>query len=148
MERKQTALMVAIGLMWLAILFMGWNGVWLPAMVLSVFLMLAHMVLGATHNGKLNAKFFLYPLLAWAALWVASFLLSAYFADVFRGKVPDFTIMGFHPSFAWTILTYWIGGILTLSAGLYACRDNWLSEADWETFKKEVAEIKAQGGKA
>ncbi|PKL24334.1 MAG: hypothetical protein CVV47_11360 [Spirochaetae bacterium HGW-Spirochaetae-3] len=140
--------MVAIGLMWLAILYMGWKGVWLPAMVLSVFLMLAHMVMGAMHNGKLNKKFFVYPLLAWAVLWIASFLLSAYYADAFRGQVPTFTILGFHPSFAWTILTYWIGGILTLSVGLYACKDNWLSESDWETFKKEIAEIKAQGGKA
>jgi hypothetical protein len=148
MERKQTALMVAIGLGWLAIMVMGWNGVWLPAMILSVFLMLAHMILGAMHEGKLDMKFFLYPLLAWAALWTASFLLSAYYADAFRGKVPDFTILGFHPSFAWTILTYWIGGILTLSVGLYACRDSWLSESRWETFKKEIAEIKAQGGKA
>ncbi|MBU0926185.1 MAG: hypothetical protein KKA67_00390 [Spirochaetes bacterium] len=148
MERKQDALMVAIGLMWLAILVMGWNGVWLPAMILSVFLMLAHMALGATHKGKIDKKFFLYPLAAWAALWVASFSLSAYFADVFKGTVPSFTILGFHPSFAWTILTYWIGGILTLSVGLYACRDGWLSEADWEGFKKEIAEIKAQGGKA
>lgn len=148
MERKQTAMMLAIALAWLAVLILGWNGAWLIAMVLSVFLMLGHMALGATHNGKLDAGFLAYPLLTWTALWVASFLLSAYYAEAFRGKVPDFTILGFHPSFAWTIITYWIGGIASLSVGLYAMRDRWLSEADWETFKSDIAAIKAQGGQA
>jgi len=146
MERTRTALMAAIGLAWVAIMVMAWKGVWLPSMILAVFLMLAHMVLGSFRRGKLDAKFLVYPLVAWAILWIASFVLSAYYADLFRGAVPAFTILGFHPSFAWTVLTYWIGGILTLSVGLYALKDRWLPESEWENFKREIAELKAKGG--
>ena len=38
--------------------------------------------------------------------------------------------------------------VASLSVGLYAMRDRWLSEADWETFKSDIAAIKAQGGQA
>ncbi len=47
---------------------------------------------------------------SFAVLWIASFILSGYFGDLFAGATPTFTILGFHPSFAPTIFLYWIGG--------------------------------------
>ncbi|HOX33046.1 MAG TPA: hypothetical protein PLB91_11995 [Spirochaetales bacterium] len=148
MERKQTALVLSIGLLWPVIMVLGWKGAYLPAMILSVLLMFAHLILGAMHEGKVDPVFLAYPILAWAALWILSFVLSAYYADLFRGTAPSFSILGFHPSFAWTVLTYWIGGILTLSVGYYLLRDRWLSEETWSKFKSDIAEIRKAGGKA
>jgi hypothetical protein len=55
--------------------------------------------------------------------------------------MPDFTILGFHPSFSWTVILYWIGGVLTLTLGFVALKDEWLSEKDWEEFKGKVQKI-------
>ena len=81
-------------------------------------------------------------MLIWAALWIASFILSGYFADLFAGVMPSFTVMGLHPSFAPTIFLYWIGGQLTLNLGFYLLQDEWLSEKDWEDFCAKAKKIK------
>jgi hypothetical protein len=60
---------------------------------------------------------------------------------MFAGVMPDFTILGFHPSFSWTVILYWIGGVLTLTLGFVALKDEWLSEKDWEEFKGKVQKI-------
>jgi hypothetical protein len=60
---------------------------------------------------------------------------------MFEGIMPTFTILGFHPSFSWTIILYWIGGVLTLTLGFVKLKDEWLSEQDWEEFKKNVKKI-------
>ena len=109
-------------------------------MILGVVLMLIHIVLGAAHHDKLSKSFFRYPVLIWAIFWITSFLLSWYFSNKFAGQTPNFTILGFHPSFAPTVFLYWLGGMFTLSLGLYLKRDEWLSEKDWEEFRASVRE--------
>jgi hypothetical protein len=135
---KRSAIMVVIALLWLTITVLGWKNLFLPAMILGVILMFLHMYLGAARKGKVSAKFFLYPLLTWAILWILSFSLSKYYSDAFAGQMPSFTILGFHPSFAWTVLTYWIGGMFSLTAGFLVMKNEWLSDEDWDEFLLKV----------
>jgi len=135
---KRTGIVVLIGVLWMIITVLGWKEQYLAGMYLGVILMLLHLMLGAAKNGKLSSILFVYPFILWAVLWCASFFLSNHYADQFSGVIPDFTILGFHPSFAWTILTYWIGGVLTLTIGFILYKDEWLSEKDWQEFKEKI----------
>lgn len=143
---KTTSFMVIMAVLWLIITVMGWKGYWLAGMILGLVLMLIHMVLGCAHKGKLNTKFLVYPLLCWLVLWAVSFVLSYHYGKLFAGEMPDFTILGFHPSFAWTVLTYWIGGVLTLNIGFILYRDLWLSDDTWEEFREKVARVNEEEG--
>lgn len=138
---KRTGIFLVITSLWVFITISGWMGTWFIGMISSVILMLLYMMLGASKGGKLSKKLFLYPLLSWAVLWSVGFCFSKYYADVFAGKMPDFIILGLHPSFSFTILTYWIGGVLTLTVGFYFFSDNWLSDEDWDNFKKKIESI-------
>jgi len=135
---KRTGIIIIITALWVFITLSGWNGNWFAGLIASVVLMLLYMMLGASKDGQLSKKLFAYPLLSWAVLWIVGFYFSKYYADAFLGKMPDFSILGFHPSFAFTILTYWIGGVLTLTLGLYFFADHWLSDKDWDDFKKKI----------
>jgi hypothetical protein len=119
-------------------MYLGWQNDFVPAMCLGVVLMFLHLILGAAKGGKISKKLFFYPLGIWGILWIASFILSKYYSDLFAGAVPSFTILGFHPSFAFTVLFYWIGGMLTLSLGFVLRKDEWLSEKDWKDFLNRV----------
>jgi hypothetical protein len=135
---KRTGIIVLIGILWIVITVLGWKNYAMAGMYLGVVLMLLHMMLGAANNGRLSSRMFLYPLLVWAVLWCLSFFLSRYHADLFAGRVPDFTIVGLHPSFAWTVITYWLGGVATLTVGFILLQDEWLSEKDWNAFKEKI----------
>lgn len=138
---RRTGIIIVITVLWAFITLSGWNGNWFAGLISSVILMLSYMMLGASKNGKLSKKLLLYPLLSWTILWITGFCFSKHYADIFDGKMPDFTILGFHPSFAFTILTYWIGGVLTLTLGFYFLADHWLSDEDWDNFKKKIESI-------
>ena len=138
LSRERTGMLVMIAVLWLVIMFLGWQGQFVAAMVLGVILMLLHMMLGVAHKGKLSKKFFIYPLLSWSVLWILSFILSKVFSDKFAGMMPTFTVTGLHPSFAPTFYLYWFGGMLTLSLGMYILQDHWLSQEQWAEFVREV----------
>jgi hypothetical protein len=144
---KRTGIVVLIGILWVVIAVLGWNNQFMPAMYLGIVLMFLHLVLGSASKGTLKPGFLVFPLGAWAILWVLSFALAKYHADVFRGVLPDFTILGFHPSFAWTVLTYWLGGVATLSLGFVFLKDQWLSREDWDDFTKKIRELNEREGK-
>jgi len=139
---KRTGIIVLIGILWIIITLMGWQEHYMAGMYLGVVLMLLHMILGSSKGGRISTKMLVYPLMIWGILWCASFFLSRYYADLFAGKIPDFTILGFHPSFAWTIFAYWLGGIATLTFGFILFKDEWLSEKDWDEFKEEIKLLK------
>ncbi len=138
---KRTGIMILIAVLWVVITVLGWTNRFVPAMFLGVVLMFLHMLLGAANKGKLKASFLLYPLGLWVVLWILSFALSWYFSKEFSGRIPDFTILGFHPSFAWTVLTYWLGGVATLTIGFVVLKDQWLSQEDWDDFTKKIEEL-------
>ncbi|HHX04090.1 MAG TPA: hypothetical protein GX733_07360 [Tissierellia bacterium] len=141
-SKNKDAMVILIAVLWLACIVLGTIGYHVLAMCLGVVLMLLHALLGVAHNDVVNKKFLVYPLLIWAGLWIASFLLSGYYGDLFAGQMPSFTVLGLHPSFAPTVFFYWIGGQLTLNLGLYLYADKWLSEEQWEQFLDKVKSLK------
>ena len=141
-KKNQTTIWVLIAALWIAVMVLGTMGHFVIGMVLSVPLMLLHMMLGVAKGGVVSKKFLVYPLLIWAVLWAVSFILSGYFADLYAGVMPAFTVFGLHPSFAPTIFLYWIGGQLTLNLGMYLCQDEWLSEKEWDDFCAKAKKIK------
>ena len=141
-KKHSTLIWVMIAALWLVIIVLGTMGHFVIGMCLGVALMFLHMMLGISKGGKVSRKFLIYPMVIWAVLWLASFILSGYYADLFAGVMPTFTVLGLHPSFAPTIFLYWIGGQLTLNLGFYLLQDEWLSEKDWEDFCAKAKKIK------
>ena len=139
---KKTPIMVLISALWLACIVLGTTGHFVIGMVVSVPLMLLHFMLGAAKNGVVSKKILMYPLCIWAVISMIGFILCGYYADVFSGVMPSFTVLGLHPSFAPVIFIYWIGGLLTLSLGFYMNRDEWLSQKDWDDFCEKAKKIK------
>ena len=138
---KRTGIIIAIAVLWAVITVLGWTNRYLIGMFLGVLLMFLHLLLGVANKGKINRGFIFYPIVVWAGLWILSFALSSYFSTAFAGRMPDFTILGFHPSFAWTILTYWLGGVATLTVGFVLMKDKWLSQTDWDDFLKKIEDL-------
>ena len=110
-------------------------------MYLGVVLMFLYMMLGVAKQGRLSKKLLFFCLVPWAIVWIVSFYLADYYATVFAGVMPSFTVLGFHPSFAATVVGYWIGGMLTLTAMYMTFKDEWLSKSDWDSFIKKIEEI-------
>ncbi len=142
LSSKKTAIVVITTALWLIITYLGWNNVYLVSMYLGVVLMLLYMMLGVAKQGKLSKKFFIFCLIPWAIVWSISFYLADYYAALFAGTIPSFTVLGFHPSFAATVFGYWFGGMLTLTAMFMTFKDEWLSNKDWDNFIKKIEEIK------
>ncbi|MGD9568755.1 MAG: hypothetical protein AB7V48_10595 [Sedimentibacter sp.] len=142
LSSKKTAIVVITTALWLIITYLGWNNVYLVSMYLGVVLMLLYMMLGVAKQGKLSKKLFYFSLIPWAIVWTVSFYLADYYAAIFTGVMPTFTVLGFHPSFAATVVGYWIGGMLTLTAMYMTFKDEWLSQKDWDSFLERINEIK------
>ena len=140
---KRTAIILVITMLWVLITLCGWTGNWFIGLISSVILMLLYMVLGASRKGVLSKKLLIYPILSWTTIWILGFILANHYANIFKGMMPDFTILGFHPSFAFIIFAYWVGGVLTLSLGFYLFSDHWLTDDDWTEFKNKIASINA-----
>jgi hypothetical protein len=140
-SRQRTPIIVLIAILWLACIITGTTGHFVIGMCLGVVLMFLHLLLGTSKKGIISKKFLAYPLIIWAALWIVSFILSGYYATLFKGAMPTFTVLGFHPSFAPTVFLYWIGGQLTLNLGLYLFQDEWLSQKDWDDFCNEIKRL-------
>ncbi len=140
--KSRTAIWIAIAILWVVCIVAGTIGHFILGMCLGVILMLLHALLGVARRGVVSRKFLIYPLLVWTVLWIASFILSGYYADKFMGVYPSFTVFGIHPSFAPTVFLYWIGGQLTLNLGHYLCQDEWLPQEEWDEFCKKAKAIK------
>ena len=143
MRISATPVVVLIGVLWVVVTVMGMVGFWFPALLLSIFLMAAHVVLGAAHKGRINASFFAHPILSWAGVWAISFVLANHFAIAFKGVEPSFTILGFHPSFAFIVFGFWIGGVATITLGFAFRTQLWMSDEQWDEFKTTVDRLNA-----
>jgi hypothetical protein len=133
--------MVVSGALWLAIVVLGALGRWFPALFVLLGLMLVYGVLGSQREGRLAPRLVAFPILAWLLLWGASFVL----ADQNVQAGPGQAILGFHPSFAWIIMLYWIGGTLVMGLGFEAVKDRWLSQERWDDFVRRVATEETDG---
>lgn len=141
-KKKRTGVVLLIGALWIVITVLGWKGLYLPGMILGVALIFLHLILGCSHQGKTNRSFLVFPFGVWAVLWIVSFVLADYYGKSFAGKMPDFTILGLHPSFAWTVLTYWLGGFVVLAVGFAVLKDKWMSDQQWDDFLKKIEKTK------
>lgn len=143
-EKNVTTIIIGTTVLWAAINVLGWLGKAMLGMYLGVILMLLYMILGIAKNGEVSKKFLSYPLILWAITWIVSFYLADLYALKFAGVTPSFTVLGFHPSFASTIILYWMGGMLTLTLGFMVYRDEWLAKEDWDNFLEKIKVLKKE----
>ena len=146
-EDKKTTLMVITALAWILITILGWLDIWYPAMLLGVLLMVIYMILGCSKKGAVSTEFFKFPIVVFAALWVVAFTLIYYWDTAYAGIIPDFTILGMHPSFAAQVILYWIGGFVILAFGFSSRSNLWLTREEWDKFLEEIeSEKDSKGG--
>ena len=138
--RTETLLVVASAVLWGLIVFLAATGYWLAGLFLLLPLLLIYGVLGSGHNGRPDWKLVAFPTLVWLAMWAAAFWLANHYAEAFAGRAPDFTVFGFHPSFAAIIVLFWIVPTLLMGFGFEAVKDRWLSEERWQEFVRNVRE--------
>lgn len=143
---KRTAMIVISTILWLAVSVLGWYNQFLPAIWLGIILIAIYFILANAKQGVIPKKFLVYPILSWAALWMITFYFCKYYADLFAGAAPTFRILGMHPSLAFAVIGYWAGGVLTLLAGFYLLRDEWLSDQDWDNFTAKLKKIDEETG--
>jgi hypothetical protein len=148
MPVKETPIVVLTGALWVIITLLGMWGQWFPALLLSLVLMVAYAMLGSAHAGRIDSGLLAHPILTWAVVWALSFILADRYAIRFAGMKPDFTILGFHPSFAWIVLGYWLAGVAVLTVGFSLRKDRWLSDERWAEFERTVARLNAERGEA
>ncbi|GAB6107381.1 hypothetical protein [Fusibacter bizertensis] len=139
-SNNNSAIIIITGALWGVITLMAWYGYWFQGIFISFIMMLLYLVAGAKHHGKLDKKFLVFPIFTWFVLWMISFWLVGYYSDMFRDGVPTFTLLGFHPSFAWLFIA-WVGSVLTLALGFYLLRDKWLSEEDWKAYQEKIKQL-------
>jgi len=130
--------MLLTGILWLATTALAWTGHWFPALFVLLLLLATYATLAATRNGHTDLRLLLFPTLPWIALWGATFAFAQHYANEFANRPPDFSILGLHPSFAWIVLAYWLGGALLMTVGYYWKRDEWLSKKRWDEFVRSV----------
>ncbi|NNK37859.1 MAG: hypothetical protein HKP03_05220 [Xanthomonadales bacterium] len=145
-NRIQTLLMVAGGILWLLMVGLAGAGHWLAALYVLLGLLLSYSVLGALRDGVVDLRLVAFPTGVWLMMWAAAFALGDYFAEAFAGRAPDFTILGFHPSFAAIIVLFWIVPTLLMGFGFEAMKDRWLSQERWDDFVRRVHDQTAENG--
>lgn len=145
-EKKKSALMVASAVLWLVIMILGVTGNGSVGLYFTVLLTACYGVFGASLNDTLNKKLLVYPIAVWMVMMIVCIWGMNYYYYLFQGTTPTFTILGFHPSYAFVVLLFWIGAVIAWSVGLYASRKDWLSDKAWEDFLKKIERIDAQEG--
>ncbi len=143
--RFRTAITLCTTALWVLITLCGWYGYWFAGLIAGVVLMLLQMAIGSASEGRLSKKLLVYPLGIWAVLWIVGFIMAKHYSDAFLNVAPSFKILGFHPSFAWILLAYWIGGVLTLTLGLVKFTDEWLPPEKWDAFKVKMEALNKEG---
>jgi len=134
----ETLLVIASAVFWLLIVGLAAAGHWLAALFTLLPLLFIYGVLGSSHKGRFDLRLVAFPTLVWLVMWAAAFWLGHHFAEEFAGRPPDFTVFGFHPSFAAIILLFWIVPTLLMGFGFEAVKDRWLSKERWDDFLRRV----------
>jgi hypothetical protein len=133
-KKAETLLVIISGLLWLLMVGAAGAGHWLAGLYVLLALLLVYGVLGSSHKGRFDLRIVAFPTLVWLFCWAAAFGLGEYFARLYEGGVPAFTILGFHPSFFAIITLFWIIPTLLMGFGFELIRDRWLSQERWDAF--------------
>ena len=137
-SRIETLLVIASGLLWLLMVGLAGAGHWLAGLYVLLVLLLVYGILGTSHKGRFDLRLVVFPTGVWLLSWAAAFALGEYFAEVFAGRAPDFSILGFHPSFAAIIALFWVLPTLLMGFGFVAVKDRWLSQERWDDFVRRM----------
>ena len=137
-SRIETLLVIASGLLWLLMVGLAGAGHWLAGLYVLLALLLVYGILGTSHKGRFDLRLVVFPTGVWLFSWAAAFALGEYFAQAFAGTAPDFTILGFHPSFAAIIALFWVLPTLLMGFGFVAVKDRWLSQERWDEFVRRM----------
>ncbi len=132
--RTDTLLIIVSGLLWLAMVGLAAAGHWFAGLFALLGLLLVYGVLGSSHKGRFDLKLVAFPSLVWIAMWAAAFLVGNHYAELFAGREPEFTVFGFHPSFAAIVVLFWVVPTLLMGFGFEAVKDRWLSQERWDEF--------------
>lgn len=143
-RKIETLLMIASGALWLAMVVLAGTGHWLAALYVLLGLLLVYGTLGSSHKGRFDLRLVAFPSLVWILMWAAAFALGNHYAEAFAGRHPDFTIFGFHPSFAAIIVLFWVVPTLLMGFGFEAMKDRWLSQERWDDFVRRVHDAEAK----
>ena len=138
-KRNTETLLIGIsGLLWLAMVGLAAAGHWLAGLYALLALLLVYGVLGTSHKGRLDLRLVAFPSLVWLVMWAAAFWLGDHYAELYAGQEPEFTVFGFHPSFAAIVVLFWIVPTLVMGFGFEAVKDRWLSQERWDEFLRRV----------
>jgi hypothetical protein len=143
-SRIETFLMIASGVLWLVMIGLAGTGHWLAALNVLLGLLLIYGVLGSSHKGRFDLRLVAFPALVWIIMWAAAFGLGNHYAEAFAGQHPDFTILGFHPSFAAIIVLFWVVPTLLMAFGFEAVKDRWLSQERWDDFVRHMRDASSE----
>ena len=139
-SNAETLLITLSAILWLVMIALAGLGHWLAALYVLLGLLLIYGVLGSSHKGKFDLRLVAFPSLVWILMWAAAFGLGDHYAVAFAGQHPDFTILGFHPSFAAIIVLFWVVPTLLMGFGFEMVKDRWLSQERWDEFVRRVHE--------
>ena len=141
MDRSiETLLIVASGILWLVMVGLAASSHWLAALYTLLPMLLIYGVLGSSHKGRFDLRLVAFPALVWILLWAVAFWLGDHYAVAFAGRSPDFTVLGFHPSFAAIVALFWVLPTLLMGFGFVMVKDRWLSQERWDEFVRRVHE--------
>ena len=138
--------MIASGVLWLVMIGLAGAGYWLAALYVLLGLLLIYSALGSSHKGRFDLRLVAFPTLVWIVSWAAAFGLGNHYAEAFAGRSPDFTIFGFHPSFAAIVVLFWVVPTLLMGFGFEAVKDRWLSKERWDDFVRRIHDISDEDG--
>jgi hypothetical protein len=136
----ETSLITLSAVLWLMMVGLAGTGHWLAALYVLLGLLLIYGVLGSSHKGHFDLRLVAFPSLVWILMWAAAFWLAEHYAVAFAGQYPDFTILGFHPSFAAIVVLFWVVPTLMMGFGFEMVKDRWLSQERWDDFVRRVHE--------
>jgi hypothetical protein len=137
-SKKETLLIGISGLLWLAMVGLAGAGHWFAGLYALLGLLLVYGVLGTSHKGNFDLRLVAFPSLVWLVMWGAAFWLGNHYAELYAGREPDFTVLGFHPSFAAIVVLFWVVPTLLMGFGFEAVRDRWLSQERWDEFLRRA----------
>ncbi len=138
----ETLLVIVSGLLWLAMVGLAGTGHWFAGLYALLCLLLVYGVLGSSHKESFDLRLVAFPSVVWIVMWAAAFWLANHYAERFAGHAPEFTVFGFHPSFAAIVVLFWVVPTLLMAFGFEAVKDRWLSRERWDEFLRH-----AQGAK-
>jgi len=137
----ETLLVVTSGILWLVMVGLAAMDHWLAGLYVLLPLLLIYGVLGSSHKGRFDLRLLSFPALVWILLWALAFWLGDHYAVAFAGRAPDFTVLGFHPSFAAIVVLFWVVPTLLMGFGFVMVKDRWLSQQRWDEFVHQVHKL-------